>query len=500
MPSLALGLSGQLWIDLAYGAIVLALGLPTGWWLRHRREGSGNADTQRAQAVLGRVQELAAHVAEDVGQHTSRVREINTELAAAQAAGGSALEQLVVTSLANLVKANEQLQERLQSAEEKLQQQSLALQTQAAEARTDAVTCTYNRRALDDELQRRISEWQRRRTTFSLVMLDIDCFKKFNDQHGHQAGDHVLRGVARTLAQTLRDMDFVARYGGEEFALLLPSTNLEEGIRAAERCRLAAADAEFTVDAKPLRVSISLGVAEVGDGDDARALLRRADEALYAAKHGGRNCTYFHDGQSAHPATPAAGAAAVEIPAPEAADAAGLPPEMAAFQTDLQRRVTECQRFGVPLSLLILCLDNLAQLLATLGEVAARSVQGALHELLQGAVNEIDVVTPCGQGQFAVMMPGTDGEAAAHVADRLREVIAGTPLSLRGQRLELTASCGVAQVLPQDTSATLFDRATTALSAAQLSEANRTHVHDGQSCAPLALPPLLESAAAGAAG
>src|SRR6185503_7619557 len=105
--------------------------------------------------------------------------------------------------------------------------------------RTDALTGLANRRAFDDELNRRFAEWQRRKTMFSLLILDVDHFKKFNDTHGHQAGDAVLTGVAATLRQTFREMDLVARYGGEEFAAILPVTNLTEALRAAERARAA---------------------------------------------------------------------------------------------------------------------------------------------------------------------------------------------------------------------------------------------------------------------
>src|SRR6185295_20304286 len=95
----------------------------------------------------------------------------------------------------------------------------------AADARTDALTRLANRRAFDDELERRFNEWKRLRVPYTLLMADVDHFKKFNDTHGHQAGDEVLKGVAKTLKDTMREMDFVARYGGEEFAAVLPVTN-----------------------------------------------------------------------------------------------------------------------------------------------------------------------------------------------------------------------------------------------------------------------------------
>ena len=88
-----------------------------------------------------------------------------------------------------------------------MQRQAEELETQVAVARTDALTELHNRRAFDDELSRRFAEWQRRKTSFSLLMIDVDHFKKFNDTHGHQAGDQVLRDVAQALSKTVREMD-----------------------------------------------------------------------------------------------------------------------------------------------------------------------------------------------------------------------------------------------------------------------------------------------------
>jgi len=125
----------------------------------------------------------------------------------------------------------------------------------------------------------------------SLVMVDIDHFKQFNDRHGHQTGDSVLQAVARTLHDAVRTMDVVARYGGEEFALILPETQKEDARRVAERLRLSVAG--LSVDAgapEPLHVTISLGVATFpDDAPDLRELVARADQAMYRAKASGRN-------------------------------------------------------------------------------------------------------------------------------------------------------------------------------------------------------------------
>ena len=115
-----------------------------------------------------------------------------------------------------------QLQNRLAQAEKQIAAQAADLRSYETEARTDSLTGLANRRAFDDEMQRRFAEWQRRRTPFSLMILDIDHFKQFNDSHGHPAGDEVLRNVGKVLVKTARQMDLPCRYGGEEFAVILP--------------------------------------------------------------------------------------------------------------------------------------------------------------------------------------------------------------------------------------------------------------------------------------
>jgi diguanylate cyclase (GGDEF)-like protein len=152
-------------------------------------------------------------------------------------------------------------------------------------ANLDALTGLINRRGFDSAIDQLLRGRRERDAAFSMLMLDLDHFKDYNDDFGHQAGDDVLRQVGRLLRAALRPADLPARYGGEEFALLLPETDLEHAHGVAERVL-----ADFRAAAWPLRpVTVSIGVAEAHRSDDARELIRRADEALYAAKHGGRD-------------------------------------------------------------------------------------------------------------------------------------------------------------------------------------------------------------------
>ena len=185
-----------------------------------------------------------------------------------------------------------------QSVKTEILVQQQVLSEYISEARTDPLTSLANRRAFDLEIRRLFALWQRQRTVFSLLLIDVDDFKRFNDTYGHQAGDEMLRAVSRILEQTLREMDFIARFGGEEFAVVLPATALDEASMTGERARAAIAENTFAYRGAELNVRVSVGAAEVMPTDDPDSLVSRADVSLYAAKEGGRNCLYFHDGES----------------------------------------------------------------------------------------------------------------------------------------------------------------------------------------------------------
>jgi len=159
-------------------------------------------------------------------------------------------------------------------------------------ALVDELTGLYNRRYFNDAISREVERFKRFGQRFSLVMLDVDHFKRFNDTYGHLAGDDALKSVSTVLRETARTFDHVVRYGGEEFALILPHTDADQAIAAAERMRQAVASHPVQVEglSMPVPVTISLGAATFPeDALNARDLVNRADEALYEAKRV-RNC------------------------------------------------------------------------------------------------------------------------------------------------------------------------------------------------------------------
>jgi diguanylate cyclase (GGDEF)-like protein len=157
-------------------------------------------------------------------------------------------------------------------------------------ATTDSLTGLLNRRAVLDRLDMEIARCARSNALFSLLVMDIDHFKRVNDTKGHEAGDKVLMDIAIRLKSVLRGQDALARWGGEEFLIVLAETPLEPALMVAEKLRLCVAETPVNLGADKVSVTISVGVAEYCSQKDVSFSIRRADEALYAAKAGGRNC------------------------------------------------------------------------------------------------------------------------------------------------------------------------------------------------------------------
>ncbi|MCG3179241.1 MAG: Response regulator PleD [Phycisphaerae bacterium] len=156
-------------------------------------------------------------------------------------------------------------------------------------AKIDPLTGLANRRAVIERLEQEWARIQRQGGTLSFVMADVDNFKCVNDRHGHGAGDRLLMEIARVLLAQCRKCDLPARYGGEEFSLVVPGEATPGAVAMAERCRGGIQEIRLQVGAGTLRVTASFGVADSSSCDSAAALIEQADEALYQAKHDGRN-------------------------------------------------------------------------------------------------------------------------------------------------------------------------------------------------------------------
>ncbi len=158
-------------------------------------------------------------------------------------------------------------------------------------ATRDGLTRIYNKKYFLDTLKKEFAYCLRHRVPLSLVMFDVDHFKKINDTYGHQAGDYVLVRIAQRISETVRAEDLFARYGGEEFSLMLRESAEDQAYICAERCRRAIDQTDFNFQGTPIKVTISLGIATLLDSDYAgpEALIAAADKYLYRAKRAGRN-------------------------------------------------------------------------------------------------------------------------------------------------------------------------------------------------------------------
>lgn len=163
------------------------------------------------------------------------------------------------------------------------------LEEQRQKALIDPLTGLPNRAAWTERLEQEIAQWQQHGNTLSLAMLDLDHFKRINDNYGHLAGDKVLKIIATVLRKRMRGNDFIARFGGEEFVLLLPATSPAVGAKLLETLRAAIEACPFHFKGERVTITVSMGLATFRAGEHSDLVLKRADQALYRAKNAGRN-------------------------------------------------------------------------------------------------------------------------------------------------------------------------------------------------------------------
>jgi diguanylate cyclase len=502
--------------DFAINLLLTVLGVGFGWWIRgclipiRLTTAPSDRDTaaDHAREVLSRLRDLAARVAADVGEHSHRVEEINEELTAAE----SHETEAVVAVVSKLVQVNTRMQEQLASAEGKLQEQARQIESHAAEARTDFLTLLANRRAFDDEIARLVHVKHEASRPFSLAIVDIDHFKRFNDSYGHQAGDEVLRRVARVLCACTREGDVAARYGGEEFAVLFPNTRIEQAQQLVEQIRESVDLAYFRFAGNSLHVTASLGVAEALGGEDAAGLIQRSDAALYAAKEAGRNQAQWHDGKAIHPVAPRqvtrhtvepslppageepaakrdhvatkepASSAKSEVQRSEsdASNPLSRLVNRTAFCSVLSNRLAECRRGSASLAVILARIDHFDRVVGVHGQTAGQIVQRTLAHFLVAAVREMDTVAYYDNVTYAMLLPNTALVSAALVCERLRRAVAASALPLGGRQVSFTISLGGAEANEGDDLERILRRSELALDCASKAGGNNSFYHNGQ--------------------
>jgi diguanylate cyclase len=203
-----------------------------------------------------------------------------------------AIVEGLVRSTREMEQTNHSLEVRLKASKQEINQLQQNLETVRNEALTDPLTGLANRKFFDQMLERAVIESRANGEPLSLLLTDIDHFKKFNDSYGHLTGDQVLRLVAQAVRHNVKGQDLAARYGGEEFAIVLPNTPLRQALTVADHIRRGVVLKELikrSTGENLGRVTISVGVATLRKGETGPGLIERADASLYAAKRTGRN-------------------------------------------------------------------------------------------------------------------------------------------------------------------------------------------------------------------
>lgn len=432
--------------------------------LARSQEAAAN-DVERASMAVDQVRDLTNAVADDLEQHQEFVTDVSEEL------DGVDIESqdsgvAVASAIAKMLEANNKLLTRLDDAEQKIKSQAAEIRAQHTEARTDALTGLANRRAFDDAISGCLTRYKADRQPFSLILLDVDKFKNFNDTHGHQAGDEVLRSVGRTLQRVVKKTDSPCRYGGEEFAVVMPNTNASQGRVAAERIRKAIEAQTIEFEDESLSVTASLGVAEVAGGEEVPQLIRRADDAVYAAKKDGRNNGHWHDGVDCIRIDPnnlqVESTPARTAPAKAAVPPVEIPmPDRDGFLGELSRRVAESHRFAMSLSVMHLRVQDYREIANNYGDAASDLIIESVAGFIRATLREMDLLGRLDEGEFGVMLPGSSENEARLVGKRIQTAISNCIIPLGKTKLRLQMELGVATVEPHDDANTLMERAET---------------------------------------
>jgi diguanylate cyclase len=251
-----------------------------------------SASTDMEQSVT-HVMSLLAEAGADAERYSATLESAGGDLASAGAVGQvRSIVSNLVEETQRVADQNRKVNERLEQSNREIADLNVRIADVRKEAMCDALTGLQNRRAFDSQLQLAINESRDTGNSLSLLMLDIDHFKKFNDTHGHQLGDQVIKLVSRCLTDCTKGHDTAARYGGEEFAIVLPETELEGALAVASQICETVANQHIrrkSTGETLGNVTISIGAARFSGSEQPEELIERADTALYAAKNAGRN-------------------------------------------------------------------------------------------------------------------------------------------------------------------------------------------------------------------
>jgi diguanylate cyclase len=246
--------------------------------------------------VVDEIEQVMAMIDAAVGSasnYSESLADVTQQLGNAKDSKGlrAIVESLVVTTR-EMEQANQKLEVRLNASKQEIAQLQQNLEEVRHESLTDPLTSLANRKYFDMALEKAINDAHKSGQPLSLMLTDIDHFKKFNDVYGHLTGDQVLRLVALSVKQNVKGQDIAARYGGEEFAVILPNTALRQAVTVADHIRRAVMNKELmkrSTGEHLGRITVSIGVACLQPGEAAQSFIERTDGCLYMAKRAGRN-------------------------------------------------------------------------------------------------------------------------------------------------------------------------------------------------------------------
>lgn len=249
-------------------------------------------ELKRARAIVHDLENIAQCVRRELALHHTNLMSFKRRVGELFGQPDTTDWRMLCEEAERLLKPTQDLAMQLAQAYDGIRQQSSRLMTFTGQ-RCDPLTGLCNRQALDETLDNYLTMHRRYGMAFSIAVFDLDSFKSFNEQHGHKQGDRLLKQIAALLNEHARDTDVITRSGGEEFSIVLPGTELPGATIFAERMR--------KIIERAANITVSSGVAMVAEADNAKALMTRADSALYAAKAAGRNCVYCHSGDDIFP-------------------------------------------------------------------------------------------------------------------------------------------------------------------------------------------------------
>lgn len=423
---------------------------------------------QAYNQVLVSLEALAGELASDIKGHDQRLKKISGGLESAS--DRTAAD--VAGAITNILDATADVEKRIDAAEQQIANQAETVEMQAILTHTDLLTSLPNRRAFEDELKRAAT--QGGRTSLATVLfVDMDGFGLVNSEYGHQGGDVILRQAAGIIKKLARGRDMTARYCGDTFALLLHQTTLHDALPIAERVRKSLANSGFSHGARPLKLTASVGIAQLHPDELSAADCKRVSAALEAAQQAGGDVCFRHDGEMCHPISSAfhakeqqdaeqalslaslwrdtstqaltGGQASqpTDQPATRPTDADPTLSGRSLFAANLTRRLAEWKRGGASVSVAVLRIDQIDDLVARFGVKGQAFIRQVTGRLMEATTREMDERCEFEDGLFALILPGTDEANAVAIADRLCSQVRQCKVRMGSDLWNLTASIGV---------------------------------------------------------